>query len=279
MKKIGLIDYYISEWHANNYPDWIKEINQELGFDYEVTYFWAEKEISPVDNVTSNQWSEKMKIAKLPTIEELCELSDVIIILAPSNPEKHLKYAKVVLPFKKRTYIDKTFAPNLEEAKEIFEIAEKYGTPFFSTSALRYSKELKCFANAQNLEISGGGSNFEEYIIHLAEMTAVLIDDAFEKAKIEAEGETIACGLKTYSGDSVKLFFGNGLPFGVKGTVNGEEISYEIKSDFFKNLIADILKFFESGDLPFDAAQTLKVMQIRDLLLKAEKSNGEWVTL
>lgn len=26
MKKIGFIDYYLSEWHANNYPIWIKEI-------------------------------------------------------------------------------------------------------------------------------------------------------------------------------------------------------------------------------------------------------------
>ena len=24
MKTIGFIDYYLSEWHANNYPDWIK---------------------------------------------------------------------------------------------------------------------------------------------------------------------------------------------------------------------------------------------------------------
>lgn len=25
MKKIGFIDYFLDEWHANNYPDWIRE--------------------------------------------------------------------------------------------------------------------------------------------------------------------------------------------------------------------------------------------------------------
>ena len=57
MKKIGFVDYYISEWHANNYPAWFKEANEKLGFDYEVAYFWAEKDLSPVDNVTSSQWA------------------------------------------------------------------------------------------------------------------------------------------------------------------------------------------------------------------------------
>lgn len=271
MKKIGFVDYYISEWHANNYPAWIEEINRELGFDYEVSYAWAEEYVSPVDGVNTDEWCQKNGITQIHTIEKLCEKSDVIIILAPSNPEKHLEYAKKVLPFKKRTYIDKTFAPNLKEAKEIFEIAESWGTPFFSTSALRYAEELNCFKSAKNLEISGGGRDFEEYIIHLVEMTVALVDDTFEKAKIEMDGETRLCSLETNSGETVKLFFRNGLPYGVKGTVNGEEISHEIKSDFFKNLIADILKFFENGELPFNSEQTLKVMQLRDLLLKADE--------
>ncbi len=26
--KIGFVDYYIDEWHANNYPAWFAEINK-----------------------------------------------------------------------------------------------------------------------------------------------------------------------------------------------------------------------------------------------------------
>lgn len=40
------------------------------------------------------------------------------------------------------TYVDKTFAPDSNTAEEMFEFGKRYGTKFFSTSALRYAKEL-----------------------------------------------------------------------------------------------------------------------------------------
>ena len=36
MKKVGFVDYYISEWHANNYPGWFREMNAAAGTDYEL---------------------------------------------------------------------------------------------------------------------------------------------------------------------------------------------------------------------------------------------------
>ena len=119
MKKIGFIDYYISEWHANNYPKWISEASERLGEDFKVSYAWAELDVSPVDGVTTDEWCEKFGAEKCETLAELCEKSDVILLLAPSNPEKHLQYAKAVLPYGKTTYIDKTFAPDLATAEEI----------------------------------------------------------------------------------------------------------------------------------------------------------------
>ena len=56
MKKIGFVDYYLSEWHANNYVGWIKEACSKLGTDYEVAYAWAEINKSPIDGVTSEEW-------------------------------------------------------------------------------------------------------------------------------------------------------------------------------------------------------------------------------
>ena len=40
-KKIGFIDLYISEWHANNYPAWIKKACEEFGYDYSVARLLA----------------------------------------------------------------------------------------------------------------------------------------------------------------------------------------------------------------------------------------------
>ena len=47
MKKIGFIDYYLDEWHANNYPAWIEEYNRKHGTDFKVAFAFAEKEVPP----------------------------------------------------------------------------------------------------------------------------------------------------------------------------------------------------------------------------------------
>ena len=97
MKKIGFVDYFISEWHANNYPAWIERICAEMGADYKVAYAWAELDTSPVDGISTAEWCEKFGAERCATIDELCEKSDVIVILSPSNPETHLRYAEAVM--------------------------------------------------------------------------------------------------------------------------------------------------------------------------------------
>lgn len=280
MKKIGLVDFYISEWHANNYPAWIKQANNELGLDYEVTYFWAEKDISPVDNVTSKQWSEKMGITQTATLEELCEKSDVIILLAPSNPEKHLGYAKAVLPYGKPTYIDKTFAPDLETALEIFKIAKAYNTPFFTTSALRYADELKEFTDVKHLVITCGGREFEEYIIHPVEMAIALVKCRIVKVKTEKLGAQYICRGVTENGNEICIVFSAGLGYSITAeNNNGEILHKDIKSSFFLNLINDILRFFEDGNPPFSPDETVEVMRMRSGLILASAQDGTWIDL
>ena len=278
MKKIGFVDYYISEWHANNYPAWIKQANQKLGTDYEVAYAWAEQDLSPVYNETTDEWCAKMGVSRCNTIAELCEKSDVIIVLAPSAPEKHLGYAREVLPFRKCTYIDKTFAPDFATAKEIFEIAEKYGTPFFSTSALRFADELDTLKGATDLIITGGGGNFAEYIIHTVEMAVKLLDNPVKKVKVENVGEQRVCRAETENGSNAVIIYSPCEGFSINAkTENGEYTHIDINSEFFVNLIANIIKFFETGILPFDTKQTLEVMRLRTALLNAEKTPDKWV--
>ena len=31
MKTVGFVDYYINEWHANNYVGWIRNAAEKLG--------------------------------------------------------------------------------------------------------------------------------------------------------------------------------------------------------------------------------------------------------
>ena len=200
MKKIGFIDYYISEWHANNYPAWIKDASKKLGLDYVVAYAWAEREVSPFDGRNTDEWCKVFGVTKCETIEELCDKSDVIIILAPSNPETHLRFAEKALPFGKRTYIDKTFAPDYATSEKIFAIAEKHNTPFFSTSALRYASELDTLVGADKIITTGGGGNFEEYIIHQIEPAVKVLRAKATSVRAQTQGKQVVCSVEFAGG-------------------------------------------------------------------------------
>ena len=283
MKKIGFVDYYISEWHANNYPTWMKNACEKLGLDFEVAYAWAEIDKSPVDGVTTDEWCEKNGVQKCDTIEELCEKSDMIVILAPSNPETHLRYAEMVLHNGKRTYIDKTFTPDYATAKKIFEIAEKSGATFFSTSALRYAEELPYYDTLKDVKsaiITGPGGSFEEYIIHQVEMLVNILKKKPTRAKVETVGLTSEGTVMYEDGSRAKLIYSPRYPFTVyadDGVESGEQ--KPIVSGYFPALMENILKFFDTGVLPFDSQQTLDCMNIREALIKGLENDGQWIEI
>ena len=274
MKKIGFVDYFISEWHANNYPAWIERICAEMGVDYKVAYAWAELDTSPVDGISTAEWCEKFGAERCATIDELCEKSDVIVILSPSNPETHLRYAEAVLKYGKRTYIDKTFAPDAKTAKEIFALGERYNTPFFSTSALRYATELDSVDEPDSLLVTGGGSNLPEYFIHLGEMVVGKMG-AIKSVKATPNGSQWIIQAKTESGKDATMIWGAAMPYGAYMTKEGKEVWKSIKSPFFDGLIADMLNFFETGTPSFDPSETLDVIALRDAALTATDNPGE----
>ena len=283
MKKIGFIDYYLSEWHANTYPARLEKIIAEKGYDYKLCYAWAEKHTSLVDGVTTQEWCEKYGVENCVTIEELCEKSDLIFVLAPSNPEKHLQYAKIVLKYQKPTYIDKPFAPNAEQAKEIFALAEEYGTPFFSTSALRYVKELDSFQNCRSISTLGSGADVEEYIIHQAEMVVKKLGIGAKRVKATNIGDYESFLKVEYNDDRVASmhFIRGGAPFVAsvfeRESDNGEYC--ELHTNVFNELLADVLRFAETRVVSFDVAETLEVNRILEACVTASHTPEEWIEI
>lgn len=279
MKKIGFVDYYISEWHANNYPAWIKMAAEKLGTDFEVAYAWAEKDVSPFDGRTTDAWCSAYGIQKCETIEELCEKSDCIMILAPSDPETHLGYAEKVLKYGKRTYIDKTFAPDFETARKIFDLGEQYHTPFFSSSALRYSAALTDLGNTTSVTTFGGGSNFEEYAVHQAEMVIAALKKKPIAVKAEAQGKQFIVTVKLDGADATMIYSPD-LPYAMSNeNANGERVYKTSGKGHFPALIEDILCFFETGKISFNTNETLDVMKLREAAIKATALNGEWIQI
>lgn len=280
MKTIGFVDYYISEWHANNYPDYISRLNEKLGTDFRVKYMWAEKDISLEDGRDTDSWCRDFKVEKCASIDEVCQKSDYIFLLAPNNPEKHLEYAAQILKYGKNTYIDKTFAPDYATAKAIFNIAEQYGTKFFSTSALRYAHELKDVVNSRSAITFGGGMFMDVYIIHQIEMIVKVMNSAPIAVRVEKQENQYLCSIRFVNGRSATMIYSQALTFMIcVEDFEGKPIYRKIESDFFIDLVEDILRFLQTGEQPFNNRQTLWAMSIREAVIAGKNKLGEWIKL
>ena len=278
MKKIGIIDYFIDEWHSNTYLGLFEKASKELGVDYKVTYAYAE--VEQPGKMLTDDWCAKNNVTRCYSIEELCEKSDNILILAPANPETHLKYAQIALSYGKTTYIDKTFAPDLQTAKEIFAIAEKYGTKIFTSSALRYAEEIAGYANVKNVMIKGGGRSLEEYIIHQIEMAVKMTGGAQAEQVHVFHSAKQSTTVVEYADKTVTLSYSNsGWGFSVDvetENVNCEFRNIEKGTEFYR-LVESIVKFFETNEEPFAKKETLAVLAIRDAIMKGVNGCGKTI--
>ena len=86
MRKIGIIDYFIDEWHSNTYLSLFEKANEELGLDFKICYGWAELDTYE-GKLSTEDWCKKNGIEQCKTIEELCEKSDIISLHCPLTPE------------------------------------------------------------------------------------------------------------------------------------------------------------------------------------------------
>jgi hypothetical protein len=275
MRKIGFIDYYLDEWHANNYPQWMREKGSGK---FEPVYAWGERD-SPA-GLSSAAWCRDQGIEPCGSIEETCEKSDCLLILAPDNSEKHLEYAQKVLPWGKTVYIDKTFAPSLAEAEAIFALAEQYHTPLCSASALRFAEEIAPFhGEARSVISAGGGPSFATYAVHQMEMIVKIMGTGAERIMAVMNGANRALAIQFKDGRRALFNQAAGLPFAVS-VETGEKTEYRpIESDFFRALIENLLAFYETGKPFVSKAETLAVISLIEAGERALAEPLRWIGL
>lgn len=284
MKHIGFIDYYLDEWHANNYPAWIRENAATVGRNLDVSYAFAD--IERTDRLSTAKWCEEQKVTALSSIEELIEKSDYIVVLSPDNAEQHERLSRLALMSGKPVYIDKTFSPDLASGIRMFELAERYSTPLFSSSALRFSKELKDYpdkkinhSTIEYIAIMGPGT-YETYSVHQLEMIALLMNTGASRIKSFGSNNGNHFIIEYEDGRKASLLQMTDAPFQVSMQLkNGEGVFINQCSDIFPRFVNGVLDFFESGKAPVPKEQTLEIMAIREAGIKAQKSYDTWINV
>ena len=239
------------------------------------------------------RYTEEIKqygVRIVSSIDEL--LSEVDAVLLETNDGNlHLNQAIPVFKTGKPVFIDKPLAASLAYVIAIYEEAEKFHSPVFSSSAMRYSESA--------LEVAAGGigkvigadvyspDEVEKshtalfwYGIHGVETLFTIMGTGCESVTCLHSNDTdVVVGkwndgrLGTYRAiRSGKEGFG-GSAFGEKDIANlGKYSGYH-------NLVSQIALFFESGKPPIIPSTTIEIYAFMEAAAESTRIGGLPVTL
>ena len=280
-KIIGFIDYYLNEWHADNYPAWIREYSNG---EFEVKYAYAMVEPTIEGRISNREWADKHGIELVPTIAELIEKCDNVIVLSPDNSEMHYELSREALESGKAVYIDKTFADTGAEARRIFAVGEAHNTPCFSSSALRFSEKLVPVVRDDiDSIVSTGGGHPDTYLIHQLEPIVTLMGPDVTRLMYIGTPTAPAWVLRFADGRTATVTQLAGpaefvLQINHGGAADRNE-TVVIDDGFFKGLIHSILHMFRTGEIPVAHRDTVAIMAIRETCLRAMESPDTWLNV
>ena len=278
MKKVGLIDYFLHEWHADHIKEWVKKASNGI---YDVVYAWGEIDSPRPNGLTNSEWAKEHDIQLCSTQEELIEKSDCLCVMAPDNIETHERLCDLALKSGKPAYIDKAIAINKKAAVNIIDLANKYNTPCFASSALRFASE---YQNAKKDGICGiltsGGGSCENYIIHQIEPIVMFAGSNPKRVKSVGNNDFIGFVLEFHNGIQARInFFNDDYPFEMGIKYNDKtSASIKVESDMFANFTKELIRFFDTGEIIVPHEQSLAVVSIIESCMTALKQN-DWVKI
>jgi predicted dehydrogenase len=147
MLRIGLVG--IDNGHVVVYSRMLNgaEGSDALGIGAAITHYWQAKDGRwPDHEARFRPQLEALGIRGVDTREEMIGHVDGVIVVGQYNdvnPERARPFIEAKVP----TFADKILANELAPAHELAALAERYGTPLISHSALRYVPEVLNFVD------------------------------------------------------------------------------------------------------------------------------------
>ena len=275
-KRIGFVDNSLENFHSNTYLKLLREDLKDRGYTVAGGIGLKADE--------SRAWAKENEVPYFDKIEDLNEAVDHYIVLAPSDPEVHLKLCRRVFPFGKPTYVDKTFAPDLRTARKIFALADKHKVPMQTTSALRYTNvqdyvEEVGRKKVRHMVTWGGGSSFGEYAIHPVEMAISCMGPRVRRLMRQGKGDHAQL-LLWFTGSRtavVNVYTNQSTPYAASVTTKEATKLLPVDSGkIFLNTASAILDMFDTGKPSIDRKESLVIRRILDFAGK-KRARKEFV--
>jgi Oxidoreductase family, NAD-binding Rossmann fold len=280
-KKIGFIDYFIDEFHANNYVGWIRESSRAS--EFEIALAWEEK--AKEDGLNIVDWCDKYGVSKADSIAQVVKECDCLVVLSPDNAEKHEELAELALRSGKPVYVDKTFAPTRAAAERMFALAAECDTPLMTSSALRFAPGLnELLRDADGVKINsavtfGGGRSIDIYGVHQLEMIVKVLGPGAEKVLAQRNGDNVTMLISYPDERSGVLHFMPGQFEIILQHGSASRVSSGPLGDFFPCFIENMLDFFSDGIPRVPGVETIEIIALIESGSQALTQPGNWIKL
>lgn len=239
----------------------------------------------------TKELKEKHGVEIVDSIEALLEKVDVVF-LESVDGRPHLEQARPVFKARKPMFIDKPVAGSLADAVEIFELAKESGTPVFSSSALRFSPGIAAMRAGKLGDVAGCDAyspcELEEHVpdffwygVHGVETLFTILGTGCESvSRTSTPGSDLAVGV--WKGGRIGTFRGirDGAPHDFGATVFGSKgIGQSGGYVGYQPLVAEIVKFFKTGQAPVSPEETLEIFAFMEAADESKRQDGRPVTI
>ena len=236
---------------------------------------------------------EEVKKHGVEITSSIAELLDKVdcVMLETNDGRIHLEQAMEVFKSGKICYIDKPIGATLGQAIAIYEMAEKYNVPIFSSSALRYSPQNQKLRNGEFGKILGADCysphkvepthpDFGFYGIHGVETLYTLMGTGCESVnRMSSKDADVVVGrwkdgrIGTFRGIKEGPAIYGGTAYTPKGAIAAG--GYE----GYKVLLDQILTFFKTGVAPISKEETIEIFTFMKASNMSKEQNGRIVSM
>ncbi|MDR1689409.1 MAG: hypothetical protein LBS21_12475 [Clostridiales bacterium] len=283
--RIGFIDYYLDNWHANYYPGFLRSAALKFGYDIDICSAYAVTD--KPGGVTTRQWCEERQIKPARSMSEVIDESDALMVIAADDSRFHDFVCPQALKSGKPVFVDKTFAKDVKTAMEFFKIASAHNTPVFSASAQRYCQSIIDYAAEPNRNTrfmsTAGPHSLANYAVHQLEPIIAVMGVGVKRVKCFSVGLMVTNLLLDYMDGRLASFVQSPQPwaefnFLVSDGENGRRLPSD-ENNFYENLMRAILEFFKTGISPVAPEETLEVLAIIEIAEKYRDKFDTWIDM
>jgi predicted dehydrogenase len=234
---------------------------------------------------------EKYGVEIVDSIEALLAKVDVVL-LESVDGRPHLEQARPVLKAGKRLFIDKPLADDLDDVRAIVQISKETGTPFFTSSSLRFHPDvprLRDKPGVGKVTKVQGSSRLSKlafhpdlyfYGIHGVEPLYAVMGRGCVSVTRKVEGDAdITTG--TWQDGRIGVYHGvlRGKAQPTLKVWGADGVAESKGGGGYQGLVEAVAEFFHTGKPPVDPAETLEIFEFMTAAQLSKDRGGAEVKL